>query len=36
MDWLTKNPLDTVRGTITAGVIITIVLAVVAKLFLGS
>jgi hypothetical protein len=36
MDWLTKNPLDTVRGTITAGVVITIVLAVAAKLIFGS
>ena len=36
MEWLKKNPLDTVRGTITAGVVITAVLAVLAKLILGS
>jgi hypothetical protein len=36
MDWLKKNPLDTVRGTITGGVVITIVLVVFAKLVLAS
>lgn len=31
-DWLKKNPLDTIRGTITGGVVITAVLVVLVLL----